>query len=334
MSPLVLAVGSQLVSALAGFCAAIGAATAAPRAKPTTRVFTKAFIKDLPDLLKKGVEKVPVIYRPAFFVPPDRPIGLWMRAACFLHQLKGAPDVDFGGVDIPDGDPKGIPATDTRVREVNLARCVHPFQDSRVVLVEFFRRHAGRTVAEYHRRKLAVGQSFKLHVGIDPTGKPAGDHDVLLDDRSQALDSEMPDHEPKFERAKPAAEGNAVVHQIHDFLRATHEEKLRNMTESTLQQVGSPRVEHRAIHRGEQPLVRIHDQGIRPIATVEDVPHLRNNGRGSPVRSIDVKPHLLPRADVCNRGYRIDGRGRSRSYCCYDGKRDGSGAAVALNGFG
>src|SRR6266513_4641335 len=83
MSPLVLAVGSQLVSALAGFCAAIGAATAAPRAKPATSVFTKAFIKDLPDLLKKGVGKVPVIYRPAFFVPPDRPVGP-MGARCLL----------------------------------------------------------------------------------------------------------------------------------------------------------------------------------------------------------------------------------------------------------
>jgi len=64
MSPLVLAVGSQAGE----FWAVAGAARAAPSARAAATLFEKTFIKDLPDLLKR-VEKLPVIYRPAFFVP-------------------------------------------------------------------------------------------------------------------------------------------------------------------------------------------------------------------------------------------------------------------------
>jgi hypothetical protein len=54
MSPLVLAVGSQLAATWDGFCAAIGAARAAPSAIVTAVLFKRTFIKDLPDSLKKG----------------------------------------------------------------------------------------------------------------------------------------------------------------------------------------------------------------------------------------------------------------------------------------
>jgi len=61
-------VGSQFAATWDGFCAAIGAARAAPSAIVTAVLLKRTFIKDLPDSLKR-VEKLPIIYRPAFFVP-------------------------------------------------------------------------------------------------------------------------------------------------------------------------------------------------------------------------------------------------------------------------
>jgi hypothetical protein len=61
---LVLAVGSHV----AVFCAESGAAATAPMAKAVATMFTEALIKDLPDSLIR-VDKLRIIYRPAFFVP-------------------------------------------------------------------------------------------------------------------------------------------------------------------------------------------------------------------------------------------------------------------------
>src|SRR5688500_10057088 len=99
MSPLVLAVGSQVAPIwAAGFCAATSAATT-PRAKATTTAFTIAFIEDLSDLLKKGWAKLPIIYRPALFVPPGIVnCPLQVCAGGVLDQVERAPDVGFRGV--------------------------------------------------------------------------------------------------------------------------------------------------------------------------------------------------------------------------------------------
>ena len=77
-------------------------------------------------------------------------MGLGVRASGFLDQIKGAPDVDLGGVNVPNRDPKGITATDTSVGEIDLAGRVHLFQKPRVVLVQSTPGQPGRAMPEHH----------------------------------------------------------------------------------------------------------------------------------------------------------------------------------------
>jgi hypothetical protein len=42
-------------------------------------------------------------------------MGLGMHTSGFLDQIKGAPDMDLGGVNVPNGEAEGIIPTDPRV---------------------------------------------------------------------------------------------------------------------------------------------------------------------------------------------------------------------------
>src|SRR5205814_4846963 len=130
---------------------------------------------------------------------------------------------------------------------------------------------------EDYRREVCVGQALELRILVDPVGELARDPYVLSYQRSQALDAEIPDHEPELERAEAAAEGDAVVHEIGDAGAFADDEILRDVLEGALQQVGTTCVECRAIDRREQPLVRIHNQRLGAVATSEHVSHFGEN---------------------------------------------------------
>src|SRR5712664_3654999 len=127
------------------------------------------------------------------------------------------------------------------------------------MLVEIASPHAGRTVPEYHGREVYLRHSLELGIAIDPLSQPASDPNVLPDQRLQAVDSKVPDHEPELERAKTAAQCDPVIHQVGDTIAFTHHQELGNVLERALQQVRMPGVERGAIHWCEQPLVRVHN---------------------------------------------------------------------------
>src|ERR1700682_4277408 len=90
------------------------------------------------------------------------------------------------------------------------------------MLVEIASLHAAWTMPENHGREVHLRQSLELRITIDPRAQSASDPNVLPDQRAQAVDAKVPDHEPEFERPETAAQGDAVIHQIGDSLAFAH----------------------------------------------------------------------------------------------------------------
>jgi hypothetical protein len=151
------------------------------------------------------------------------------------------------------------------------------------VLVEPFAGHARWPVPEDDRRKRNVGQALQLGVGIDPLGKRAGSPDVLADKRLHAPHSELSDHEPKLERTKPAAQGYPIIHKVYDPFAVVALKIVGNVLEGPPQQIRAPSVERGAIHGREQPFVGIHHHRIGLVASVENMPHFREDRSGSSI---------------------------------------------------
>src|SRR5713101_4051524 len=120
--------------------------------------------------------------------------------------------------------------------------------------VEIASLHARRTVTEHHGREVYLRHSLELRIVIDPLSQPASDPNVFPDLRSQAVDSKVPDDEPELERAKTAAQCDSVVHEVGDGVAFTHNQEFGDVLKSALKQIRTPRVQRRAVHRGEQPL--------------------------------------------------------------------------------
>ena len=78
----------------------------------------------------------------------------------------------------------------------------------------------------------------------------------------------------------------------------------------------------RAVHRREQPLVRVDADRVGPLPAGEVVAQLRADRGGARVGRVDVEPDARGRSPVGDRGHGVDGRRRGRA----DGRDDRAGA--------
>ena len=134
---------------------------------------------------------------------------------------------------------------------------------------------------------------------------------MLADDRLQPIASETPERRPELERAEPPAERGCVLAQADDVL--VHPEVLGYEAERTAKVGRPPTEEHRAVHRREQPLVRVDADRVGPLPAGEGCAQLRAHRRRPGIRRVDVEPHALRLRPVRDRRYRIDRRRRRRA---------------------
>ena len=129
------------------------------------------------------------------------------------------------------------------------------------------------------------------------------------DDRREAVGPVGAQHHPQLERPEPPPQRDAVVHQV-DRILVVGAQVLRDDREGRPQVVGARRVEDAAVHRRQEPLVRVHEQRIGPLATVQHVAQRRGDGGRASVGGVDMQPHAVLGAHVGGGGHGVDARGR------------------------
>src|SRR6185436_12680165 len=98
----------------------------------------------------------------------------------------------------------------------------------------------------------------------------------------QAFAAEIANNEPKLQGAESAPELNAVVHSVLHGALVAGFQIFRNERECVFQNSKIAAIQHRKVERREEPFVRIHDDGIRSLPSVEQVTLFRKyRGRAS-----------------------------------------------------
>ena len=223
------------------------------------------------------------------------------------------------GPDVTDGEAEGIRAVELRVREEDLAGGVDGVEQAFVQGVEIIvARAAGRAAlgtraeaddAERNRRQALEAWTF-----VHPSCEPLREPDVLGEALADAVGSEVAQHGPELQGAEPAAELHAGVHQVaHAGVVLRRPQELGGQGERGPYIVHSAAVEGTQIERREQPLVRIHDDGVRPPAAVHHVAHAGREGGGPRIGRVDVEPRASVLSEaIGNRLDRIDAGRRRR----------------------
>ena len=124
-------------------------------------------------------------------------------------------------------------------------------------------------------------------------------------------------HDPELQRAEAAAERRAVVLQVERGVGRG--EVLGDERERLVERLRAPRPERRAVHRREQPLVRVDDDRVGALAAVEAPAKLGADRRRARVGGVDVQPDAGLLAAARELGHRVDRGRRGRA----DGRDDG-----------
>src|SRR3954468_21686728 len=246
----------------------------------------------------------------------ERPVDsgwLWPMDRQLSQELPCAPDVPLLRSDVADGEAEDVAAIELRVREEHLAGGVDSLEDLRVQVVEYFLMNAGWREAEADEREWDRRDDLPIRIGMHPVGELSREGAVWADAGGAPLRSEATNDHPQLERTEAAAELHAVIHEVDHRLALGGHEVFVHERERLLEHVGSGREERRAIKRGEEPLVRIDDEGIGVIDAIEDVSHLRHDRGNAAIGTVDMDPDRLATTDLGNGGDWIDARGARRA---------------------
>ena len=86
-----------------------------------------------------------------------------------------------------------------------------------------------------------------------------------------------------------------------------------------MERLGTARPERRAVHRGEEPFVRVHDDRVGVLGPVEAPAKLRAHGRRACVGGVDVQPDTRLPAAHTELSHRVDRGRRGAADRCDDG---------------
>src|SRR5439155_18298574 len=101
-------------------------------------------------------------------------------------------------------------------------------------------------------------------VGVaDPALEEPGEPQVLADQRLKPLAAQATEHGPQLQRAEASAERGPVVGEALRLVRGA--QVLRDEAERPPQRLRPAAPEGRAVHRHEEPLVRVDDERIGPL---------------------------------------------------------------------
>src|SRR5579871_1345772 len=169
---------------------------------------------------------------------------------------------------------------------------------------------------------------------IDPAREELAEADVLVNARRQSFLPEIAQDHPELERAETATERSAIVHQVHDLLVATLSvaQVFGDQTEGGLDDLRPASVEDAAIDRGEEPFMRVDDQRIGALAAVQCPAHGWIDGSRAAIRTIDMQPEAVSRADSGDLRHGVYAGGRGRADRSHDGERQPADRNVFLNG--
>src|ERR1700730_2447176 len=146
--------------------------------------------------------------------------------------------------------------------------------------------------------------------------------DMRSDPLASAVDPERTQHEPQLQPPEPATERSSVDHEVAHRLTLSRRQVSRSEAERPLEELLARAVEDAAVDWGEQPLMRIDEEGVRALAAGHDPPVAVQHSGRAPIRGVDVEPQVLPFADVRDVGDGVDGGYRCRADGGNDSQRN------------
>src|SRR5437764_12430988 len=115
-------------------------------------------------------------------------------------------------------------------------------------------------------------------VAVDPIGEKIGQSDKFAKTCGHSFAAKTAKNHPRFQRAKPAAELDAVIHVIFLGLDRVAAQILRHKREDAPQPLEVTPVKNSEIQRHKKTFVRVHNDGIRFTATFRQRLFLSQNG--------------------------------------------------------
>ena len=125
-------------------------------------------------------------------------------------------------------------------------------------------------------------------LGLDPALEERREPHVLADHLLQPRSTEAAKRGPELQRPEPPPERRGVLTQADHVL--AHPQVFRHEAEGAPEVVRAAREEGGAVHRREQPLVRVDADRVGALPAREVVAELGAHGRSAGVGRVDVEP--------------------------------------------
>src|SRR5438445_8682191 len=146
-------------------------------------------------------------------------------------------------------------------------------------------------------------------VAVDLIGEKNGQSDKFAKTCGHSFAAKTTKNHPRFQRAKPAAKLDAVIHVIFLRLDRVAAQIFRHKREDAPQPLEVTHVKDAEIQRDKKTFVRVHNDGIRFNPTVSQRLFLWQNGEASTVSAVNMKPNFIFAADFCDLGNGINASG-------------------------
>ena len=122
----------------------------------------------------------------------------------------------------------------------------------------------------------------------DPALEQLREADVLADHRLQAVAPVAAEHGPELSARKRRPSG--TLYSLRLTTSSLDAQVLGDEAERVAQRLRPAGEEGGAVHRGEEPLVRVDADRVGPLPSGEVAAKLRAHGRAARVRGVDVEP--------------------------------------------
>jgi alpha,alpha-trehalose phosphorylase len=177
--------------------------------------------------------------------------------------------------------------------------------------------------AEQHDAQLGLADELQLRPVPDLRRGLPGQVERGLDRRGVGLGSVYRQREPQRQAPSPPGEVIRVVGRVPLLWRVVDDVEVGGVLR--VHRPGEPRVaveQRGAVERGEQPLVRVHDERVGVLDAVVPVPDARREQAGAAVGAVHVEPEVVLSGDFGGTGQVVDDAGVRRARGRHD-RRDG-----------
>ncbi len=186
---------------------------------------------------------------------------------------------------------------------------LHPVQHGAVEPIHAVRGLRGprRQVAEADDAERTRADELEVRRGVDLLPQHAGERDVAGNRAPIAVESQVSQGGPEFQRPEAAALLNPELRKPGQ--RRVIAEMRRHERERVSHRLAVAHQRAAALDRDVHPLVRVDRGAVGAAQTVEQRPELGDQRRRTAVRGVDMKPQRLAPAQIGDLPERIDGPG-------------------------